>query len=105
MSACLSLVARLPQSRWFKQRVIMPLPTERYTFVLTRLRYLDAAVANISTYRPDGKTPEQIAALIPAADTEFADLVGKYNAQNTAGGALAGSGGSRLPPSGTGRGA
>lgn len=88
MSACLSLVARLPRSRWFKKRVIMPLPTERYTFVLTRLRYLDAAVANISTYRPDGKTPEQITALIPAADTEFADLVGKYNARNTADGTL-----------------
>ena len=66
----------------------MPLPTERYTFVLTRLRYLDAAVENISTFRPDGKTPEQVTALIPAADTEFAGLVGKYNSRNTADGTM-----------------
>jgi len=66
----------------------MPLPQDRYIYVLTRLRYLNAAVANIPTFRPDGKTPTQIEELVPAANDEFADLVAKYNSRNTAEGTL-----------------
>lgn len=66
----------------------MPLPIDTYTFVLTRLRYLSAAAQSISDFHPDGRTTEQITALVPAAENAFAELTLMYNARGTASGTL-----------------
>ncbi len=66
----------------------MPLPTDSYIFMLTRLRYLGAAAENIPTFHPDGKTTLQITELVPAAENEYTELSAKYNARNTAAGTL-----------------
>lgn len=61
---------------------------ERYIYTLTRLRYLQAAMQNIPTFKPDGKdliyVSEQVL-LCSGAGDEF-QL--KYNAYNSAIGAL-----------------
>ena len=64
------------------------LPVENYNFVLTRLRYLAAAVINIPNFRPDGKPPAAFTDLPPLAEQSFAALLVRYNAANLAEGTM-----------------
>lgn len=61
---------------------------ETYNFRLTQLAYVKSAAEQVASFRPDGKTPTQIAALITAAQTARADYLTKRAALTTARGAF-----------------
>ena len=60
------------------------LPLEEYIFVLSRLRYLSAAVTNISTFKPDGKPAAFYTDLPPLCEQAYSALLTPYNQANVA---------------------
>lgn len=60
------------------------LPIEEYIFVLSRLRYLAAAVTNIPTFRPDGKPVTAFTDLPPLCEQAYSLLLTPYNLANVA---------------------
>ena len=63
---------------------------ETFDFHLTQLKYLKTAVDHIDSpsFRPDGKTPTQIATLLTDGNTALTDLLEKSDQLNVARGAL-----------------
>ena len=60
------------------------LPLEEYIFVLSRLRYLAAAVTNIPTFKPDGKPATAFTDLPPLCEQAYSLLLAPYNLANVA---------------------
>ena len=63
---------------------------DQYTFTLTRLRYLQAALQNIPTFKPDGKNLTYVSEQVLLASQAGDEFLLKFNAYNAANGALAG---------------
>ena len=55
------------------------LPIEAYTFVLSRLRYLVAAVTDIPTFKPDGKPASAYTDLPAQCEQAYGALLGPFN--------------------------
>lgn len=66
----------------------MVLNFEFFNFVHTRLRYLDAATTAVPAFKPDGRDATYVAAQVTAARASLVAFLAKYNASNTANGAL-----------------
>ena len=60
------------------------LPIEEYIFVLSRLRYLSAAVTNIPTFKPDGKPTAFYTDLPPLCEQAYSTLLTPYNQASVA---------------------
>ena len=70
------------------EHMIANLPLERYLFVLSRLRGLSAAVANIPDFKPDGRTAEYFEALPEQVQQLYSALLAHFHAANLAEGVL-----------------
>lgn len=60
------------------------LPLEEYIFVLSRLRYLSAAVTNIPTFKPDGQPAAVYTVLPPLCEQAYSALLTPFNQANVA---------------------
>lgn len=66
----------------------MLLPTEKYTFVLTRLRYLSAAATIIPGFKPDAKSAVYCEDQVRLVEEAFVDLFRICDTANTSHGAM-----------------
>lgn len=61
------------------------LPIEAYIFVLSRLRYLSAAVTNIPDFKPDGQLPAAFTGLPALCEQAYSTLLTPFNQAQVAG--------------------